>query len=183
MSNWTSDVRSRSRSSSDLDSKVWLFKSQISIKFTFLYYLYILVDISCNEYSPNQKKTIKKGKTSFKSLSTLWLSRRRRSRNPKIQRNCAKIFCIEAHPDRSINEEWTGRKLIILNDDQQDATILVYLFILLLYMLHMNEMEVSFHLVHDTGRQQHRCTISEAVNTVKCSWWWAKTSPETCRTD
>ena len=129
MSNWTSDVRSRSRSSSDLDSKVWLFKSQISIKFTFLYYLYILVDISCNEYSPNQKKTIKKGKTSFKSLSTLWLSRRRRSRNPKIQRNCAKIFCIEAHPDRSINEEWTGRKLIILNDDQQDATILVYLFI------------------------------------------------------
>ena len=30
---------------------------------------------------------------------------------------------------------------------------------------------------------QHRWTISEAVNTVKCSWWWAKTSPETCRGD
>ena len=37
--------------------------------------------------------------------------------------------------------------------------------------------------VHDTGRQQHRWNISEAVNTVMCSWWWAKTSPETCRTD
>ena len=24
-------------------------------------------------------------------------------------------------------------------------------------------------------------TLPEAVNTVKCSWWWAKTSPETCR--
>ena len=39
----------------------------------------------------------------------------------------------------------------------------------------------EFHLVHDTSRQQHRRTISEAVNAVKCSWWWAKTSPETCR--
>jgi len=29
-------------------------------------------------------------------------------------------------------------------------------------------------------RQQHRRTISEAVNTVTFSWWWAKTSPETC---
>jgi hypothetical protein len=42
----------------------------------------------------------------------------------------------------------------------------------------MDEME---YLVHHTGRQQHRRTISEAVNTVKCFWWWAKTSPETCR--
>ena len=41
----------------------------------------------------------------------------------------------------------------------------------------------QFHLVHDTGRQQHGWTISEAVNTVKCSWWWAKASPETCRAD
>jgi hypothetical protein len=44
-----------------------------------------------------------------------------------------------------------------------------------------NEMEISFHLVHDTGLQQHRWTISEAVNTVKCSWRWAKISPETRR--
>ena len=28
----------------------------------------------------------------------------------------------------------------------------------------MDEMELAFHLVHDTGRQQHRWTISEAVN-------------------
>ena len=47
----------------------------------------------------------------------------------------------------------------------------------------MDEMEREFHLVHDTGRQQHSWTISEAVNTVTCSWWWAKTSPETYRTD
>ena len=40
-----------------------------------------------------------------------------------------------------------------------------------------------FHLIHDTSRQQYRWTISEAVNTVKCSWWWAKTSPATCRAD
>ena len=34
----------------------------------------------------------------------------------------------------------------------------------------MDEMEpLEFHLVHDTGWQQHRWTISEAVNTVKCS--------------
>ena len=31
----------------------------------------------------------------------------------------------------------------------------------------MDETERDFHLVHDTGRQQHRWTISEAVNTVK----------------
>ena len=37
--------------------------------------------------------------------------------------------------------------------------------------------------VHDTGLQQHGWTISETVNTVKCSWWWVKTSPETCRAD
>ena len=33
------------------------------------------------------------------------------------------------------------------------------------------------------SRLHYRWTISEAVNTVKCSWWGAKTSPETCRTD
>jgi hypothetical protein len=47
----------------------------------------------------------------------------------------------------------------------------------------MDEMEISFNLVHDTGRKQHEWTIWEAVKTVKCSWWWAKTSPEICRAD
>jgi len=23
----------------------------------------------------------------------------------------------------------------------------------------------------------------DTLNTVECSWWWAKTSPETCRAD
>ena len=26
-------------------------------------------------------------------------------------------------------------------------------------------------------------TLPDTVNTVKCTWWWAKTSPETCRAD
>ena len=98
---------------------------------------------------------------------------------------------------------------IIVNDDQQDETTLAYLFIPnQLYMFLamsspiirntwlylqflilstdilvagvMYEME---HLIHDSSRQQYRWTISEAVNTFKSSWWWAKTSPETCRAD
>jgi len=44
----------------------------------------------------------------------------------------------------------------------------------------MEEMELQFHLFHETSRQQYRWTISETVNTAKCSWWWTKTSPETC---
>jgi hypothetical protein len=35
----------------------------------------------------------------------------------------------------------------------------------------------------DTSRQQLGWTLPDAVNTVKFSWWWAKTSPETCRAD
>jgi hypothetical protein len=31
--------------------------------------------------------------------------------------------------------------------------------------------------------QQLGWILPEAVNTVKCSWWWTKTSPETCRAD
>ena len=50
-------------------------------------------------------------------------------------------------------------------------------------VMRINIYSQQFRLVHDTGRQQHRWTISEAVNTVKCSWWWAKTSSETCRAD
>ena len=57
---------------------------------------------------------------------------------------------------------------------------LFVLFICTQSALHVSG-ETEFHLVHDTGRQQHRWTISEAVNTVKCSWWWARTLPETCR--
>jgi len=34
-----------------------------------------------------------------------------------------------------------------------------------------------------TNRQRHRWTLPEAVNTVECSWWWAKRSPETSRAD
>jgi len=41
----------------------------------------------------------------------------------------------------------------------------------------MDEMELQFHLIHDTSWQQYQWPISEAVNPVKCSWWWAKTLP------
>jgi len=33
------------------------------------------------------------------------------------------------------------------------------------------------------SRQQLGWTLLDIVNTVKCSWWWAKTTPETCRAD
>ena len=38
-----------------------------------------------------------------------------------------------------------------------------------------------FQLIRDTSRQQLEWILPDTVNTVKCSWWWAKTSPETCR--
>jgi hypothetical protein len=39
----------------------------------------------------------------------------------------------------------------------------------------------QFQLIRDTSRQQLGWTLPDTVNTVKCSWWWAETSPETCR--
>ena len=108
-------------------------------------------------------------------------------------------------------ELWT-LVLKIVNDDQKDANILAYLFIpnqlyiframsspvirsTWLYLQHLILSTgiaagwchgwdgTQFHLTHDTSRQQYRWTISDAVNTVKCSWWRAKTSPEICRAD
>ena len=43
--------------------------------------------------------------------------------------------------------------------------------------------KLTFQRVYDTSWQRHRWTLPGAVNTVKCSWWWAKTSPEKCRAD
>ena len=40
---------------------------------------------------------------------------------------------------------------------------------------------VETELIRETSRHQLGWTLPDAVNTVKCSWWWAKTSPETCR--
>jgi len=34
-----------------------------------------------------------------------------------------------------------------------------------------------------TGRQHRGCIIPQAVNTVQCSWRWAKSSAETCWAD
>jgi len=38
----------------------------------------------------------------------------------------------------------------------------------------------QFQLIQDTSRQQLGWTLPDTVNTVKCSRWWAKISPETC---
>ena len=51
------------------------------------------------------------------------------------------------------------------------------------FMCHGWDGTNEFHLIHDTNRQQYRCTTSEAVNTVKCSWCGTKTSPGTCTAD
>jgi len=37
--------------------------------------------------------------------------------------------------------------------------------------------------IQDTSQQQLGWTLPDTVNTVKCSWWWTKTSPETCGAD
>jgi hypothetical protein len=42
---------------------------------------------------------------------------------------------------------------------------------------------VQFQLIRDTSRQQLGWILPDTVNIDKCSWWWAKTSPETCRAD
>jgi hypothetical protein len=41
---------------------------------------------------------------------------------------------------------------------------------------------LQFQLIRDTSQQQLGWILPDTVNTVKCSWWWAKTSPETWRT-
>ena len=38
----------------------------------------------------------------------------------------------------------------------------------------------SFHLIHDSSKQQYWLTISEPVCTVLCSWWWAEEPAKTC---
>jgi len=42
---------------------------------------------------------------------------------------------------------------------------------------------VELLLIHDISRQQLAWILPDTVNTVKRSWWLAKTSPETCRAD
>jgi len=55
---------------------------------------------------------------------------------------------------------------ITVNDDQQDATILAYLFISnQVYMIRA----MSSPIIRSTWMQ-----------IVRCSWWWGETSTETC---
>jgi hypothetical protein len=48
---------------------------------------------------------------------------------------------------------------------------------------HLTVFPVSDSLHQSCCRQQLGWTLPDTVNTVKCSWWWVKTSPETCRAD
>jgi len=41
----------------------------------------------------------------------------------------------------------------------------------------------QFQIIRNTSWQQLGWTLPDTVNTVKCSRWWAKTSPETCTAD
>jgi hypothetical protein len=41
----------------------------------------------------------------------------------------------------------------------------------------------QFQLIQVNSRQQPGWTLPDIVNTDTCSWWWAKTSHETCRAD
>ena len=49
--------------------------------------------------------------------------------------------------------------------------------------IHLTIYTIQFQLIRDTSRQQLGWTLPDAVNTVKCAWRWAKTSPETHRAD
>ena len=44
----------------------------------------------------------------------------------------------------------------------------------------VDEMELEFHLIHDSSKQQYWLTLHEAVCIVVCSWWWEEKPPETC---
>jgi hypothetical protein len=48
---------------------------------------------------------------------------------------------------------------------------------------HLTVLAVSGSVYPSSCWQQLGWTLPDTVNTVKCSWWWAKTSPETCRAD
>jgi len=50
----------------------------------------------------------------------------------------------------------------------------------ILFLVSSTCFERCFQLIHDTSRQRLGWILPDAVNTVKCSWWWAKTSFETC---
>jgi len=121
-----------------------------------------------------------------------------------FMRKWDKIWYIQTGHRRQCNKahvicmsERYRHALRIVIDGQQDATIVICLFIPnQLYMframfspiirstwLYLQLLILKFHLIPDTSRQQYRWTISEAVNTFKYSWWWAKTWPETCRAD
>ena len=77
-------------------------------------------------------------------------------------------------PKSTKNKEKDGQHVLTENGRWKTAgtselmtkkmQILVYLFV----PNHLYMFGAMFHLVHDTGRHQHRWTILEAVNTVKC---------------
>jgi len=51
------------------------------------------------------------------------------------------------------------------------------------YLVVFTQVTAGWCLEWDTIRQQIGWTLQDTVNTDKCSWWWAKTSPEASRAD
>ena len=78
---------------------------------------------------------------------------------------------------------------IIVNGHHKDSTVWAYLFIhnqldmfrgMFSPVIRSNWLYLQL-LMLSTVMTDY--ITSEAVNTVKCSWWWAKISPEICRAD
>jgi hypothetical protein len=49
--------------------------------------------------------------------------------------------------------------------------------------LYLQYLVVFTQVAAGTSWQQLGWILPDTVNTAKCSWWWAKTPPETCRAD
>jgi len=50
-------------------------------------------------------------------------------------------------------------------------------------MLPAGGLDAEEFRIQVTDRQNRGCIIPQAVNTVLCSWWWAKSLSETCWAD
>jgi len=48
------------------------------------------------------------------------------------------------------------------------------------YLVVFTQVAAGWCPVRDITRQQLGWILPDTLSTVKCSWWWAKTLPETC---
>ena len=80
---------------------------------------------------------------------------------------------------------------VVLTNGFGTKKTLHWCHLLVLYFVHISLQHVyifpmtitmswnlQFELIHDTSQQRRWWILPDAVHTVKCSWWWAKTSPK-----